>query len=139
MPGMTATDDGRTRVMRWGIGLAGKLRLLLYPSVERVSSDGLRGRDISYKEYPQSVAEIRSDISNNATDWAARDCLIDLLRQIDGGLKVPTMLICYTTEEVDNYKQVHYSSVTDKASSNRLIDLLGLLSRVKFMVNRSGE
>lgn len=51
----------------------------------------------NYSDHPKSIAEIRSDATQDAKDWTPRDVLIDLLRQIDGGeLKPDALLVVYS-------------------------------------------
>ena len=82
----------------------------------------------NYKDYPQTIGELRSDKSDRATDWAPRDALIALLRQIDNGLNVSGLVISYTSiEEGDTC--THYTHTQTRNVA------LGLLSRVMFLIN----
>ena len=86
----------------------------------------------SYKDYPLSIAEIKSERSDLSVDWTARDALIDMLRQVDNGLKITTMAICYV-EEVEGGSQ----STSSKIVTSRLYsrnELLGLLARVSYLI-----
>lgn len=49
--------------------------------------------DENFADYPKSLAEIRSDRSQNSADWTPRDALIDLLRDIDSGKFNPKSLM----------------------------------------------
>jgi hypothetical protein len=50
----------------------------------------------SFKDYPVSVAEKRSDSTYRSSDWSPRDLLIDLLRRIDSGdIKPDAMVVSY--------------------------------------------
>lgn len=40
---------------------------------------------MDFKDHPPSIAEIKSDKSQNGSDWTPRDALIALLRDIDSG------------------------------------------------------
>lgn len=77
-----------------------------------------------FSEHPRSVAEVRSDRSGDAADWTPRDCLIDLLRAIDQGEKVESMIICWTVRDEAGKQRARYR----QATPNALITL-GLLSR----------
>lgn len=48
-----------------------------------------------FKNYPVSMVEIKSSKSENCKDWSPRDCLIALLREIDNGSNVSTVVISY--------------------------------------------
>ena len=48
---------------------------------------------LSYANYPQSIAEIRSDRSRQGTDWTPRDVLIATLRDLDSGRIAPHTLV----------------------------------------------
>lgn len=60
----------------------------------------------NFANYPKSVADIRSDASNKASDWAPRDVLIEMLRKIDGGADIKVLSVAYSWEEGDS----HHSS-----------------------------
>jgi len=60
----------------------------------------------NFANYPRSVADIRSDASNRASDWAPRDVLIEMLRKIDGGLKIEALSVAYSWDEGES----HFSS-----------------------------
>lgn len=47
----------------------------------------------SFADHPRSIAEIRSDRSQDAADWTPRDVLIAALRDIDSGLIKPDTLV----------------------------------------------
>lgn len=54
--------------------------------------------DDDFKDYPLSVAEIRSDKSWSASDWNPRDVLISCLREIDKGKIDPiSLVVCFST------------------------------------------
>ena len=53
----------------------------------------------NFADHPKSITEIRSDKSENGTDWTPRDALIDVLREIDSGrLNVSALVICMREE-----------------------------------------
>lgn len=39
----------------------------------------------SFKDYPLSIGELRSEKTGGGSDWTPRDALIDVLRDIDSG------------------------------------------------------
>lgn len=79
-----------------------------------------------FKDYPETVGEIRADKTQSAADWSPRDVLINVLRDIDNGKLSPTTLIvCHD----DNSGMPHYASCAEKLS-----DTLGLIERIKFML-----
>ncbi len=46
-----------------------------------------------YKDHPESVLEIKSNLSQTAVHWTPRDALISALRDIDAGKISPCALI----------------------------------------------
>jgi len=47
-----------------------------------------------FSKYPESIAERKANVAQNAEVWTARDALISLLRDIDGGqIKVDIVFI----------------------------------------------
>lgn len=48
-----------------------------------------------FSDYPRSVKEVRAERADDATAWTPRDALIKLLREIDEGLSVDALVICY--------------------------------------------
>lgn len=67
----------------------------------------------SYKDFPQSIGEIKSDKTQDAEHWTPRECLINMLRQIDNGLDVKILVICLQYDEDDKVKfsQSTYSGI----------------------------
>lgn len=54
----------------------------------------------TYEDQPLSIGEIRVDKTHKASDWAPRDALIDMLRQIDSGaIKVDNLVVAWSGEE----------------------------------------
>ena len=91
----------------------------------------------NFKDYPQSINEIKSDKSNRSFDWTARDCCIDLLRQIDNGLNIPYMIVCYMEENEEGHHVPHFRAVA--AGPNNQNNILGLLSHISYKVNKGCE
>jgi hypothetical protein len=58
----------------------------------------------SFAAHPRSLNEHKSDKSRDAADWAPRDALISVLREIDEGLKVDSIAIGYSQIEGANSK-----------------------------------
>ena len=85
----------------------------------------------NFKDHPQTIGEIRSDKSDNARDWSPRDALITLLRRIDNGLDVHSVVISYADTEEGEYR-VHYL-----ASSASRGEALGLITRVTWLMNEA--
>ena len=82
---------------------------------------------LEFKNYPVTLGEARSDRSQSAHDWVPRDVLIDILRQIDNGANISSIVVCYRQED-----RVHY-----KASVITEGDALALLARATWLVNES--
>ena len=89
--------------------------------------------DTNYADYPISIGELRSEQTEQSCDWTARDALIDVLRQIDNGLTVTTMVISYV-EETEEGTNTNSRMVTPCPNSRNLI--LGLLARVSFLIQQ---
>ncbi len=49
----------------------------------------------SFKDHPESIAEVRAGKARDAALWSPRDVLISLLREIDGGLEIDAMVIAF--------------------------------------------
>lgn len=47
----------------------------------------------SFADYPKSVGELKSDKTQDSSDWSPRDVLIHALREIDNGSIDPTALV----------------------------------------------
>ena len=85
----------------------------------------------TFKDHPLTIGEIRSDKSGNAKDWTPREALIDMLRQIDNGLDVHGIIICYTVNEDDR----RYTKYTTSVQAHH--EALALLTRATWLVNES--
>lgn len=64
-----------------------------------------------FKDTPQSIGEIRSDKSRDGSQWTPRECLIAMLREIDNGLQVETLVICIEYKD-DIDSRFRYSQST---------------------------
>ena len=85
---------------------------------------------VNYADHPKSVAEIKSDRSQDCADWTPRDALIDLLRDIDSGKRTPEHLVlCWSERSAETFS-THYS-----ASAKSGLHALGLLSRIMHRMN----
>lgn len=87
----------------------------------------------SYKDHPDTIGELRSDKSQNAQDWTPRDALISMLRDIDNGLEVSSMIIGYSTpsKTVDGQR---VSDVCYKLASAGTMVALGILAHVQNLI-----
>ena len=83
-----------------------------------------------FKDYPQTIGEIRSDQTQLASDWTPREALIDLLRQIDNGLDVPGIVISYTVKEEEDKRYTKYIASTQTHN-----EALAILTRAAWLVN----
>ncbi len=52
----------------------------------------------NFKDHPKSIGELKSDRTEDCKDWAPRDVLIDVLRNIDKGKISPSTLVVAWTE-----------------------------------------
>lgn len=85
----------------------------------------------SFVNYPQSINEVRSMRSGNAADWAPRDVLIQLLRDIDEGTITPDALIVCFREKVErSYRTLFSASCPDSGV------MVALLEQTKFRIWR---
>ena len=84
----------------------------------------------NFKDYPQSLAELKSDRSANAADWTPRDALIAMLRDIDNGQIHPDALIVCYRDRVQNGD----SDTTFVQASPDLHTTLGLLEICKHRI-----
>ena len=61
----------------------------------------------SFKDYPASVTEIKSDKTDDGSDWTPRDVLIAALRKLDtqlaNGGKLPMALAVVWTDTGEGY------------------------------------
>lgn len=53
--------------------------------------EDIAGMDFSAR--PKSITEIKSDKSSRGSDWTPRDLLISVLRDIDGGVLKPDVIV----------------------------------------------
>lgn len=86
----------------------------------------------NFKDYPQSIGELRSDKTQNASDWTPRDTLIDILRRIDNGVNVTGIVISYCVTTDDGDASTHYL-----ASTKHRYEALGLLTRAEWLLNEA--
>jgi len=74
-----------------------------------------------FKDAPRSLGEVRSDKSGKGSDWSPREALVCLLRDIDNGLNVDALVVCY---RVDKDRASFVAAAPDG------LTVLGLLSRI---------
>lgn len=79
--------------------------------------------DDSFKNAPVSLGERRADKSRNAGDWSPREALVALLRDIDNGLQVDALVVCYRIADEKGRRSTYSQSVPD------CLTALGLLHR----------
>lgn len=80
-----------------------------------------------FKDHPVSVAERRSDKSEDAKDWTPRDLLIHMLRGIDSGtIKAETLLVCFRWKDDEGHEHCSFR----QASPSTCISL-GLMEIIK--------
>jgi hypothetical protein len=90
-----------------------------------------------FTNYPKSFSELRSikAAENTATIWTPRDCLVDMLRRIDGGMKCDALVVSYRipTETRGIARMAYLQAVPDNETA------VGLLFRAAQMISRDGD
>lgn len=89
-----------------------------------------------FSEHPKSVAEIRSDRSQSASDWSARDALISVLRRIDAGEINAEAVVITVRTRVEGGDGVGFWW---SCASPDIHVTLGLLARAAFVINDTAE
>ena len=84
--------------------------------------------EAGFRNYPQTIGEIRADRSDKASDWTPRDALICLLRRIDSGVDVKELVVSYVSID-DDEPTTHFLAIQDRNAS------LGLVARVMHLLN----
>lgn len=80
---------------------------------------------------PVSLAEVRAERSQRASDWTPRDVLVALLRDIDSGkVKADRLVVAYAEALEGGSTKTHFSMSVPGAHV-----ALGLLERAKFLIN----
>lgn len=88
--------------------------------------------DQDFALHPTSVAEARADKSSSAADWAPRDALIKLLREIDSGeTKVDVVVIAYRIVHDDETHSAGYLNASPEEDV-----ALGVVARAVAMMTR---
>lgn len=82
----------------------------------------------NFADHPLSIAEIRADKSQNATDWTPRDVLIELLRDIDSGAIAPDALIVAMSIPDETFPD-GYATMKFRQASPSIYHSLGLAQR----------
>lgn len=79
-----------------------------------------------FKDHPVSINEVRAKRTQDATIIKPREVLIDLLRQIDNGLVIETLICCYEypEDEIGN-------SISFRQSSKNILLTVGLMEAIK--------
>lgn len=83
--------------------------------------------------YPQSLTEVRANKTRDCADWTPRDALIDLLRKIDEGLVVDSLVISYRTTNDDGSRTSFNLAAPD------LVTGLDVMARAMFMMNEAAR
>ena len=100
--------------------------------IANIEMDRRRHEPENFKDYPQTIGEIRSNKTDSAGDWSPRDALIDMLRRIDSGVNIPSLVISFYVIHEDNEATTHYV-----ASTKQRNEALGLLARTTWLVNEA--
>lgn len=80
-----------------------------------------------FSKYPETLGEIRSDRTSNASDWSPRDALISVLRLIDSGKESPDALVVAYRERLGpGETKTHFAVASPDVHTT-----LGLLESVK--------
>lgn len=88
-----------------------------------------------FKNHPKSIAELRSDRTNNSADWSPRDVLIHMLRMIDEGDIAPNVLVVsYSTIRED---EPDFAVSDWWASAPNPLLAVGTLARVAHRMQRA--
>jgi DNA invertase Pin-like site-specific DNA recombinase len=59
--------------------------------------------DKDFTKEPYSITELRANKTGAARDWTPRDCLVDMLRQIDSGeLNPDAIVVVYRVDRGEN-------------------------------------
>lgn len=77
----------------------------------------------NYASYPKTIGELRSDRTEDCGDWTPREALIDVLRQIDSGAKVESLIVCWRQNNENGKQTGHFRTATPDVFVS-----LGLLS-----------
>lgn len=86
----------------------------------------------NFANHPRSLAEVRSEKTQNAADWSPRDALIDLLRDIDSGARSPDgLVICWRESNSQGGVSSHYT-----ASAKDPLDSVGIVARALHRINK---
>ncbi len=80
----------------------------------------------NFKDMPESIAERKAFLQNDCSQWAPRDALINILRQIDSGQINPDgMVVCWFEHKDDK------TYTTCRRSRATVIEVIGLLELCK--------
>lgn len=63
-----------------------------------------------FADHPESIGEIRANKSESCSDWTPRDALISVLRQIDSGLAVDALVVCWRQNNTCGHDTGHFRS-----------------------------
>lgn len=60
-----------------------------------------------FKDAPLTMGELRSEKTQDGSNWKPRDLLIKMLRDIDNGLEVNTV-VCFYTKIVEGQERIGF-------------------------------
>ena len=83
--------------------------------------------DRNFADNPRTIGEIRSDKTEDCADWKPRDALIDVLRRIDSGLDVESLIVCWRQNNSDGKQTGHFRTATPDSFVS-----MGLLSHTMY-------
>lgn len=89
-----------------------------------------------YRNAPVSLSIVKAEREENAAIAKPRDILIELLREIDNGLKVDAVVIAYRHGgDPPQRGRANYM----QAGAVGLHDALGIMDRVRYLMNKHGD
>jgi hypothetical protein len=89
----------------------------------------------SFADHPVSLSEVRSDKSQNASEWTPRDALIATLRSLDAGEITPDALVVAWV----SFKEGGKAETAFNNASPNIVVAIGLLESAKIRLWEIGE
>jgi hypothetical protein len=91
----------------------------------------------NFADYPQSIAELRSDKTDAASDWTPRDLLIAMLRDIDAGkIDLDGMVLVYR-KRCETPGKTHRAGY--RIATPDVYTTLGMLSSATLKIARDAQ
>lgn len=88
-----------------------------------------------FANHPLSLGERRAEKTGRAKDWAPRDVLIAMLREIDSGaVDVDALIVSYRCREAEGESTTRFMASSPDGSVT-----LGLLARASHLVNAAAD